>query len=111
MNFVSLLIHGLSALFANQEVVGTRLLVIVLLMTASLFLGISVVVGTRLLTHLTIPDWAATSMGLVLILVSQLLIGAFMLVFSMMMERSHLGFLPIRDYIYFVRGESKLYSR
>jgi glycosyltransferase involved in cell wall biosynthesis len=111
MNFVSLLIHGLSALFANQEVVGTRLLVIVLLTTASLFVSISVIVGARLLTHLTIPGWATTSMGLLLILVSQSLIAAFLLIFSMMMERSHLGFLPMRDYIYFVRGESKLYSQ
>jgi hypothetical protein len=28
-----------------------------------------------------------------------------------MMNRSHLGFLPIRDYFYFVSGETPLYPR
>jgi hypothetical protein len=111
MNYVSLLIHGMSALFANQEVVGTRLLVIMLFMTATLFLGIAGILGFRLLAHLAIPGWATATMGLFIVLVSQSLIAVFLLVFSMMMERSHLGFLPMRDYAYFVRGESTLFSR
>jgi len=111
MNFVSLAIHGLSALFANQEVVGTRLLVMMLAVTLSLFLGIGAVVGVRLLTHLAIPGWATTTMGLLLILLTQALIAAFLMIFSIMTERNHLGFLPIRDYSYFVRRESKLFSR
>jgi hypothetical protein len=111
MNFVSLLIHGLSALLANQEVVGTRLLVMMLGATITLFLTILTVGGVRLLTHLAIPGWATMTMGLLIILVSQSLIAAFLLIFSMMMERSHLGFLPMRDYAYFVRSESPLFSR
>jgi polyisoprenyl-phosphate glycosyltransferase len=67
--------------------------------------------GVRLLTHLAIPGWATMTMGLLIILVSQSLIAAFLLIFSMMMERSHLGFLPMRDYAYFVRNESPLFSR
>jgi polyisoprenyl-phosphate glycosyltransferase len=111
MNFVSLAVHGLSALFANQEVVGTRLLVLMLAATLSLFLGIGAVVGVRLLTHLAIPGWATSTMGLLLILVSQLLIAAFLMIFSIMTERNHLGFLPIRDYSHFIRRESALFSR
>jgi len=111
MDFVSLVVHGLSALFANQEVVGTRVLVMNLVVTLGLFLMIGVVVGVRLLTDRAIPGWATTTTGLLVILVAQSLIASFMLVFSIMMNRSHLGFLPIRDYSYFVSRETTLYSR
>lgn len=111
MSLEHLVVHGLSALFANQEVVGTRLLVMLLVVTVSLFLGIGIVVGVRLLTRLAIPGWATSTMGLLLILVSQALIAAFLMIFSIMTERNHLGFLPIRDYSFFVRQESALFSR
>lgn len=111
MNFVGLAVHGLSALFVNQEVVGTRLLVLTLATTLSLFFGIGAVIGVRLLTHLAIPGWATSTMGLLLILVSQSLIAAFLMIFSIMTERNHLGFLPIRDFSHFIRRESALFSR
>ncbi len=111
MDLVSLVVHGLSALFANQEVVGTRLLVLDLLITTILVLSIGGVAAIRLLTNLAIPGWATFTMGILLILVSQSLIASFMLVFSIMMNRSHLGFLPIRDYSYFVRGVATLYPQ
>jgi polyisoprenyl-phosphate glycosyltransferase len=111
MNFVGLVVHGLSALFANQEVVGTRLLLVTILMALALVLLIGGVIGVGLLTHIAIPGWAAVAIGLILILVGQPLVASFMLIFSIMMNRSHLGFLPIRDYSYFVRGETTLYSR
>ena len=103
MNFVSLAVHGLSALLANQEVVGSRLLVMMLGATLSLFLGIGAVVGVRLPSHLAIPGWATSTMGLLLILVGQSLVAAFLMIFSIMSERNHLGFLPIRDYAHFIR--------
>lgn len=111
MDFVSLVVHGLSALFANQEIVGTRLLVLDLLITFGLVLLIGGVAAIRLLTNLAIPGWATFTMGLLLVLVSQSLIASFMLVFSIMMNRSQLGFLPIRDYAYFVRGVVTLYPQ
>ena len=111
MNAVSLVIHGLSALFANQELVGTRLLVFHLLITLSLFFLAWTVVGVRLLTSLAIPGWATSTIGLLLVLVGQSLVASFILVFSVMMNRSQLGFLPVRDYSYFVSSEMTLYSR
>jgi len=110
MNFVSLVTHGLSALFANQEVVGTRLLLMTMLTAGSFFLLIGAMVGVKLFTHLTIPAWVAITSGLLFLLLGQFLVGCFMLVFSIMMTRSHLGFLPIRDYSYFVAQETTLYS-
>ncbi len=110
MNFVSLVIHGLSALFANQEVVGTRLLLTALFTTLTFMLLFGVVVGIRLFTHISIPSWAAIAMGGLFVLGGLSLVGCFMLVFSVMMTRSHLGFLPIRDYSFFVSHETELHS-
>jgi polyisoprenyl-phosphate glycosyltransferase len=109
MNFLSLVIHGISALFANQEVVGTRLLIMNLVMSIALVLLICVVLGMRLFTNLVIPGWTSTVLGLLLLLLGQSFAASFMLIFSTMMNRSHLGFLPIRDYSYFVSRETILY--
>jgi hypothetical protein len=111
MDFVSLVVHGLSALFANQEVVGTRLLALNLLMTVALLALTSAVAGVKLLTQMAIPGWAITTMGLLLILLSQSVIASFMLIFSIMMNRSQLGFLPIRDYSYFVHSDTTIFPR
>jgi polyisoprenyl-phosphate glycosyltransferase len=111
MNFVSFIGLGLSALFANQEVVGTRLLIMSMFITLGLLLLAGAVAGIKFFTQLAIPGWATTTIGLLFILVGQSVIASFMLVFSIMMNRSQLGFLPIRDYSYFVRRETTLYSR
>ncbi len=111
MNFVTLVTHGLSALFADQEVVGTRSLIMIVALAVSLFLLIATVIAIKFLTDLAVPGWATTTMGLLLVLVAQLGIASLLLVFSAMMNRSQLGFLPIRDYSYFILREIKLETR
>jgi glycosyltransferase involved in cell wall biosynthesis len=111
MSFASLVIHGLSALFANQEIVVVRLLVMLVAVCVLLFLAVCAVVGVRLATDAAIPGWATSSLGILLILVGQALIAAVIMVFATMMNRSNLGFLPLRDYHYFVRREVTLFDR
>lgn len=111
MGFVGLVVHGLSALFSNQEIVGTRLLIMNLLLAGALFVLIAVVIGVRLFTGLGIPGWATNTIGLLLILVSQSLLVSLMLIFSIMMNRNHLGFLPVRDYGYFISREVTVFQR
>ena len=110
MNFVSLVTHGMSALFANQEIVGTRLLLLTMLTTTILFLILGATLAVRFVTQTPIPGWAVIFLGLLVVLGGQFLIGCFMLVFSIMMSRSQLGFLPIRDYSYFVSRETAIYQ-
>jgi len=110
MNFVDLVVHGLSALFANQEVVGTRLLMMNVILAGGLFFAIAAVIGVKLLTNLGIPGWATSTIGLLLILLCQSFVASVVLVFATMMNRSELGFLPIRDYCYFIKGETRVYS-
>lgn len=102
MNFVSLVIHGLSALFASYEVVSTRLLVGTAVLSLVAFLLFVCVVSIRLFTHLAIPGWATIVGGLLLLMAVELLAAALGIIFSVMMNRSSLGFLPLRDYLWFV---------
>jgi hypothetical protein len=102
MNFVSLVIHGLSALFASYEVVSTRLLVgtgLMLLLTFALLVS---VVSIRLFTQLAIPGWATVVVGLLLLVAFESLATALSIIFSVMINRNSLGFLPLRDYSFFV---------
>jgi len=102
MHFVSLVIHGLSALFASYEVVSTRLLIGAALLGLTFSLLLFVVIGVRLFTKLAIPGWATYTTGLVFIVVTQSVAALLTIIFSVMMSRNNLGFLPIRDYEYFV---------
>jgi polyisoprenyl-phosphate glycosyltransferase len=102
MSFVGLVIHGLSALFASYEVVSTRLLVGSALLGIAFFILIFAVVAVRLFTPLAIPGWATFTGGLLFVLVTQSIAALLIIIFSVMMSRNNLGFLPIRDYEYFV---------
>ncbi len=69
MNFVSLVIHGLSAISVNIDVVATRLLIGSAGMIAATVIGLLVVVAIRFFTTIAIPGWATTAfMGLLIIL-------------------------------------------
>lgn len=102
MNFVSLVIHGLSALFASYEVVSTRLLVGTGVLSLLSLLLLAGVVFTRLFTRWTIPGWASVLGGLIVVLAFELLAAALSIIFSVMMNRNSLGFLPLRDFSFFV---------
>jgi hypothetical protein len=108
MNFVSLFIHGLSALFASYEVVSTRLLVGTGVFSAvALFFIISVVMA-RSVTHFAVSGWVTGAAALLLVITFELVTAAFSIVFSVMMNRNNLGFLPLRDYSFFVAGCSEI---
>jgi hypothetical protein len=111
MSFVDLVVHGLSALFANQEVVGTRVLIMILLGWLLLMLLLAATTLVKVFTPLAIPGWATFAAAFLIVLASQAAIAAFVLVFSITMNRSQLGFLPVRDYGYFIRRETRLFER
>jgi glycosyltransferase involved in cell wall biosynthesis len=102
MSFVSLVIHGLSALFASYEIVSTRLLMATAFLGSAFVVLLLWIVGIRLFTHSAIPGWATFIGGLLFILVTQAAAACLIIIFSVMMSRNNLGFLPIRDYEYYV---------
>jgi hypothetical protein len=102
MNFVSLVVHGLSALSVYSEVIGVRLLIATGLLFSLAIALLLAVVAVRLLTDLAIPGWASVLGGLIMVLLLQLLTASVPFVFVILHGRGGTGFMPARDYVYFV---------
>jgi glycosyltransferase involved in cell wall biosynthesis len=107
MNFVGLVAHGLSAISVYSETVGVRLLVVALLMALLALAGLAGVVAVRLATSWAIPGWATTVAGLLLILLSQAVMLAFLFSFLVLGGRNGPGFIPCRDYHFYINKISK----
>jgi glycosyltransferase involved in cell wall biosynthesis len=111
LNFVSLVVHGLSALACYSEVIGVRL---IFCSGAILFLdvvGSIALLSVKSFTTLAIPGW--TSLLLSLILISILQIATLVSNFTMQIisQRSTQPFLPARDYSWFVSRFETLYTK
>ena len=102
MNFVSLLVHGLSAISVFSDVVGARLLALAALAIVLAIVLVAVVAGVRMFTDLAIPGWATYVTGILLIVLAQALIVSLALVFIIVNGRAMPTFLPIRDAAFFI---------
>ena len=110
MNFVSLLIHGLSAMSAFSDQVSARLLTAAggFAVVAIGLMGVTA--GIRWFTDLAVPGWATFTVGLLLVLVVQLLSFATLFAFLIASRRSSLNFLLTRDAPYFILGKTTAYG-
>jgi hypothetical protein len=104
MNFISLVVHGLSAISVYSEVVGVRLLVMSLVLIGLIVGGLLTTIGIRLATDLAIPGWATTAAGLLMVLLLQAVMMTFVLSFVILGGRQGPSFLPRRDAEFHVRG-------
>ena len=111
MNFVGLVIHGLSAVSVYSDTIGVRLLIATVLMIGLDLVALAVTGAIRLTTDLAIPGWATTVFGVGLIILLQA--SLFLVVFSFMIlaGRNAASFLPRRDYIYFVGSKEEVCRR
>jgi polyisoprenyl-phosphate glycosyltransferase len=100
MNFVSLVVHGLTALSVFSDRIGVRMLAFVIPLQGLVFLGLLGVLGVRLFTNIAIPGWATYSAGLLLILLGQLFMLTFLFCFIILAGRSRSTVIPKRDYVY-----------
>jgi hypothetical protein len=110
MNFVSLLIHGLSAMSVFSDQVSARLLTAAVGFAAVAMGLIGVTAGVRWFTDLAIPGWATFTVGLLLLLVIQLLSFATLFAFLIASRRSSVNFLLTRDAPYFILGKTTVWG-
>jgi uncharacterized integral membrane protein len=102
MNFVDLVMHGLSALSVHSELVGVRLLVVAAIAVAAMASAVLAIVAIRFFTPLAMPAWTPIAVGVLLILLLQVLAFASLFAFLVLHARSQPTFIPVRDYEYFV---------
>src|SRR5579864_7699623 len=108
MNFIGLLLHGLSAFFVYGDIVGARLLVGITLALLLEFAALAVGVGVRFAVSpdiLGLTVYLAAILGIILL---QAIPIALILVF-VVIGRTNTGFLPIRDCPYFVSSVQRIF--
>lgn len=111
MNFVSLVMHGLSSISVFGDVFGTRLLIGACLLIASSFIGLFIVIIVRFSTNLAIPGWATYTFGLIFVIIMQAVMVSLCFIFIILSGRNNFSFLPLRDYKYFVLNVKRIFHR
>ena len=102
MNFVSLVTHGMSAMSVHAETIGTRMLVLAIVLGLLIVCAMLVVVGVRLFTTLAIPGWATFVLGLLSLMLLQIFFIALFFAGTVLHGRNAYTFLPSRDHSHFV---------
>jgi glycosyltransferase involved in cell wall biosynthesis len=108
MNFVDLVVHGLSAISVYGEIIGVRLLVLACLLIVAAFVGVAATVTVRLATNWAIPGWATSTIGILVVILTLGIMLAFLFSFIILSGRQGSAFLPCRDYAYFVQEVRRL---
>ena len=109
MNFVALVSHGISAISVFGDIVGVRLLIGSLVGSLLAGFGMALVAVIRLCTNWAIPGWATYATGTLAIIMIQLITIATSFTFFMLSNRTNLGFVPLRDYSWFVEEARDIY--
>jgi len=98
MNFVKLILHGLSAVSVYADFMAVRLILLSFFLIIFTLIGIFIVAFIRLFTHLAIPGWATfTVLGLGIILFLAFLLGL-LLLFNVLSMKTHKPVIPAKDY-------------
>jgi hypothetical protein len=110
MNFVRLVVHGMSAISVYSEIIGVRLMVAAIAILGLTLGGLCVLAVASFTGYVAIPFWAAAcGGGLFLVLIQAVLLCA---IFSFLIlgGRQGVSFLPCRDYGYYVGASRTLYE-
>ena len=111
MNLVSLVGHGLSAIAVFADRVGVRILIAAIAtLFATLFVG-TALVARSILLHEPPTVWAVVGISAVLLVVIQTIAAASLFVLQVLFARGGMGFLPARDYQYFVQSNDLVVAR
>lgn len=98
MNFVGLVLHGLSAMSVYLDILTVRLMFAVLSVIVLGLIGFGIMLYFRFLTPLAIPGWATNvAIGLSIILFQAMLFLT-LLTFLVLNYRSAKLFIPAKDY-------------
>jgi hypothetical protein len=106
MNFVSLALHGISAISVYSDVAFIRIVVAASATGLVVLLGVCLVVWIRFMTDWAIPGWASYMVGALVIIFSQSLLMAGLALLQLVSLRSLDPFVPRTDAMKFVIAEA-----
>jgi hypothetical protein len=109
MNFVSLVMHGLSAVSVFADIVGVRLLIASVGGSLVAALGIAAAIAVRVFTDAAIPGWATYSAGILTVILIQMLTMAACFTFLTLSSRTAPTFIPHRDAPLYIKEVLTIY--
>jgi hypothetical protein len=101
MNFVSLVLHGLSAISVMIDTTAVRILILSILMSAVAVSFIILILFLKIIGNAT-PGWASTLGSTLMILMLQTFLISLFLVFMVLQYRSQQHFIPAIHYRDFI---------
>lgn len=109
MNFVSLVLHGLSAVSVLIDTTAVRVALFCVLTATASAIGIGTVLSLRLLGTVVVPGWATYLVASLFILILQAFLISLLLVFMVLIYRTQSQFIPARQYRDFVERVEEVY--
>ncbi len=109
MNFVSLILHGLSAISVLIDTTAVRLVLFCVVMVIVSVVGIGAVVTLFVLTDTAVPPWASSLVFSFLIIILQAFLISLLLVFFVLSYRTQPQFIPARQFGDFVERVEQVY--
>ncbi|AWV97862.1 glycosyltransferase [Arcticibacterium luteifluviistationis] len=108
MNFVSLVLHGMSTIAVFLDVTAVRIMLFSIFLIACSFLGIAVVFELKFVAQMATPGWASSLASGFMIIVLQAFFISLFLVFTVLSYRSNKHFIPLSDYKPFIEKIEKI---
>ncbi|MBO0939399.1 glycosyltransferase [Fibrella sp. HMF5335] len=110
MNFVSLVLHGLSTVSVLMDTTAVRLALFSVLSIGISFVGIGVVAYLRIFTQLVVATWASYLIFSFFIVLAQAFLISLLLIFIVLNYRTQQFFLPAKQYRDFVERVDVIYA-
>lgn len=108
MNFVSLVLHGMSTVAVFLDTTAVRIMLFSIVMIGFSLLGIGVVMELKFVAHVASPGWASSLASAFFIIVLQAFFISLFLVFTVLSYRSNKHFIPMTDYPPFIERIEKI---
>jgi glycosyltransferase involved in cell wall biosynthesis len=106
MNFVALVIHGLSAISVYVEIIFVRLLIGSAALIAAAILAILFFVGYKFITGLATPGWTTTVVSTFVIIILQAVIFIVGITLMLLGGRSNYSIVPALDWRRYIEAPS-----
>jgi hypothetical protein len=110
MTFVSLVVHGLSAISVYSDVVFTRLVMATSMLAGMAIGGLLLIAALRLSAAVVVPGWLSSTAGILVLVLLQAVTFGVSLVFVVLGSRQLAPIIPRRDYRHYVSSLTAIAS-
>lgn len=110
MNFVSLVVHGLTAVAVYADVVLARIVISAIVLVGCAFTGLVAIICVRVFTAWAIPGWATNAAGALSILLLQSILTPSIGIFIVLSQRTNRTVVPLVDAKDFIESVHSVFA-